>query len=51
LELYDLKADPGEATDLAATHPAEVAKADILMERSRTEWLPGGEAGPRRKSP
>ena len=31
IELYDLAADPGESTDLAAEHPAVVARIEELM--------------------
>ncbi len=37
VELYDLKADPGETTDLAADHPEVVARAEALMLAARTE--------------
>jgi len=37
LELYDLKADPGEKTDVAAEHPEEVAKIEAIMKTARTE--------------
>jgi arylsulfatase A-like enzyme len=41
LELYDLKADPGEKRDVAAGQPDVVAKAEALMKASRVddpEW-------------
>lgn len=41
VELYDLKADPGEQQDLAAKHPELVAKAVKLMAGARedhTDW-------------
>jgi arylsulfatase A-like enzyme len=47
LELYDLKADRGEANDVAAAHPDLVARAEVLMKQSRVadpNWpmpLPG----------
>ncbi len=37
VELYDLKADPGEKTDLAAKNPDVVAKAVKLMTDAREE--------------
>ncbi len=37
VELYDLKADPGEKTDLAAKQPEVVAKATKLMASARDE--------------
>lgn len=37
IELYDLKADPGEAVDLAKDKPELVAKGEALMKTSRTE--------------
>ena len=37
LELYDLSADPGETTNLAAEHPEVVARLDSLLRMSRTE--------------
>jgi arylsulfatase A-like enzyme len=37
VELFDLKADPGETTDLAAKHPDLVAKAVKLMADARTD--------------
>jgi len=37
LELYDLKADPGEKTDLAAKNPDVVAKAVKLMAGARED--------------
>ena len=37
VELYDLKADPGEKTDLAAKHPDLVAKAVKLMTDARED--------------
>lgn len=36
LQLYDLAADVGETTDLAAKHPEVVAKIEQLMKDSRT---------------
>ncbi|WP_394813231.1 sulfatase-like hydrolase/transferase [Streptomyces johnsoniae] len=36
LELYDLAADPGETTDLAAAHPARVAELTALL---RESWV------------
>lgn len=37
LELYDLDADPGETTDVAAQHPDVVARLQALAERFRAE--------------
>ncbi|HRH94892.1 MAG TPA: arylsulfatase [Prosthecobacter sp.] len=37
VELYDLKTDPGELKDLAQQKPDLVAKAEALMQSSRTE--------------
>lgn len=37
LELYDLKADVAESSDLAAAHPELIAKAESLMTSSRAE--------------
>lgn len=40
-ELYDLKADPAEATNVAAQHPEIVAKTEGLMKSSHTpSWEP-----------
>ena len=36
-ELYDLKTDAGEKTDLAATKPELVAKAEGIFKSARTE--------------
>ena len=36
-ELYDLDADPGEKTDLAASHPELVARLQKLAEKARAE--------------
>ena len=36
LELYDLKRDPGEATDVAALHPDIVARMEKLMREQHT---------------
>jgi arylsulfatase A len=36
-ELYDLKNDVGETTNLADKHPELVAKAEALMKAARTE--------------
>jgi arylsulfatase A len=37
LELYDLKGDPAETTDVAAEHPESVAKIEAIMAGSRVE--------------
>lgn len=37
IELYDLKADPGETKDLAKTKPELIAKAEAMMKAARTE--------------
>jgi arylsulfatase A len=37
LELYDLATDPGEASNLAASKPAEVAQAEALIAANRTD--------------
>jgi len=37
VELYDLKNDPGETTDLAADRPEVVARAVALMKSARTD--------------
>jgi arylsulfatase A-like enzyme len=37
LELYDLAADPGEATNLAEKHPEIVARIDTYLKTARTE--------------
>ncbi len=55
LELYDLKADPGETRNLAATRADLVAKAESLIREARTDdphW-PWKEPSPkpRRKRP
>jgi len=43
LELYDLSADIGEKTDLAARHPQIAAKMQAIMARAYTEPRPQGE--------
>ena len=46
LELYDLKTDPGETTDVASKHPEVVAKLDGYMKAARTPselWVPKGK--------
>ena len=37
VELYDLKADPGETRDVAARHPAVVRRAEEVMRREHVE--------------
>ena len=37
LELYDVVADPGETADVAAAHPAVVARIDEYLRTARTE--------------
>lgn len=37
IAVFDLRADPGEATDIAATQPAFVARATELFRSARTE--------------
>ncbi|MBE7494271.1 MAG: arylsulfatase [Verrucomicrobiaceae bacterium] len=37
VEIYDLENDPGEQTDLAASRPELVARAETLMKSSRTD--------------
>jgi arylsulfatase A len=52
VELYDLKADAGEKTDLAAKHPDPVAKAVKLMADARTDhpdWPLRDRPAPRKK--
>jgi arylsulfatase A-like enzyme len=52
IELYDLASDPGESRDVAAGHPEEVAKAEEMLETSRTanaDWPLDGPAERRRK--
>jgi hypothetical protein len=39
-ELYDVQADPAEATDIAAAHPAIVAELDALYDRWWEQVLP-----------
>src|SRR5204862_322715 len=34
-EVYDLESDPGEARDVAAEHPAEVARLETCLESAR----------------
>lgn len=36
-ELFDLRTDPGETTDVAGQHPTEVARLQELAERARDE--------------
>lgn len=52
VELYDLKANPGEKTDLAARHPDLVAKAAALMADARTDhpdWPLRDRSPPKKK--
>ena len=52
IELYDLASDPGESRDVAAGHPEEVAKAEEMLETSRTanaDWPLEGQAERRRR--
>lgn len=52
IELYDLASDPGESRDVAAGHPEEVAKAEEMLETSRTanaDWPLDGPAERRRR--
>lgn len=52
LELYDLKADPGESKDLASGHPELVSKAEELMKQARVDdpnWPMEAKAKPQRK--
>src|SRR5215207_4662429 len=37
VELYDLKADPGETRDVASRHPAVVRRAEAVMRREHVE--------------
>jgi len=37
LELYDLKADPGETRDVAASHPEVVARIERILAQARTD--------------
>jgi arylsulfatase A-like enzyme len=36
-QLYDLRTDPGERTDVAGAHPEEVARAEAFFRQARTE--------------
>ncbi|MEN6497382.1 MAG: hypothetical protein ABFD16_24055, partial [Thermoguttaceae bacterium] len=50
---YNLKADMGETTDLANTHPDLVAKAEALMQAARVEdpnWPMRDQKPPRPKA-
>ncbi|MFN7922983.1 MAG: arylsulfatase [Bryobacteraceae bacterium] len=37
LQLYDLKTDPGEKSDLAPLHPGEVARMERVLAKARTD--------------
>ncbi len=37
LQLFDLKIDPAETTDVAADHPEVVNKMDQILQSDRTE--------------
>ena len=37
LELYDLRTDVGETTDVASDHPEVVARLDSLIQDSRVD--------------
>lgn len=45
VELYDLSKDPGESTDLAPSHPEQVAKALRLIADSADSWTPPKAGG------
>jgi arylsulfatase A-like enzyme len=52
LELYDLKADPGETSDLASKHPDLAARAEEMMKEARVAdplWPMTGRRGKRSK--
>ena len=52
IELYDLEADPGETTNLAASNPAVVRRIEALMRSSRTpSQLPQWNFGAKAASP
>lgn len=42
-ELYDLSADPGETTDIAARHPQVVARMEARLKEVAAERPPLGE--------
>lgn len=53
IEIYNLKADAGETTDLAGTRPDLVAKAEALMKAARVEdsnWPMRDQRPPRPKA-
>jgi len=43
LELYNLKQDPGEVTNIAAQNPAVMARIEAYLKTARTEPLPQPE--------
>ncbi len=43
--LYDLSTDPGELTDVARQHPAEVARLRLRLEDLRRAWSEGAPDG------
>ncbi len=48
MELYDLRTDLGETTDVAGRHPDVVAKVEAIMTQAHTPsplWKPKGKGG------